>query len=109
MAKHEFGMMQHSPMPGERYDEYDPERYGCISVDDDFIEPILQELLSIDFFWHTPDVSGKGLAYCGITLISPDAAKQMTEITNRISELQNLTELLNNAAASGKFIIHFGL
>ena len=35
MPKHEFGIMQEAPAPGVRYDEYEPQRYRCIAVDDD--------------------------------------------------------------------------
>ena len=35
MAKHEFGIMMDAPQPGKRYDEYEPWKYDCISVDDD--------------------------------------------------------------------------
>ena len=38
MAKHEFGIMESAPVSGKRYDEYEPKKYNCISVDDDYIE-----------------------------------------------------------------------
>ncbi len=65
MAKHEFGIMQEHPKPGYRYDEYEPERYNCIAVDDDYLEDIAQEFHHIDFYWHTLDMPGKGIAYAG--------------------------------------------
>jgi len=73
MAKHEFGIMPVAPQPGKRYDQYGPWKYGCISVDDDYLEGIIEKLTSIDFYWHTLSVKGKGLAYCGITLIPPSS------------------------------------
>ncbi len=42
MAKHEFGMMPQAPEHGVCYDEYEPERYHCIAVDDDIIETLLE-------------------------------------------------------------------
>ncbi len=33
MAKHEFGIMQTSPKAGRRYDNYEPQKYNCISVE----------------------------------------------------------------------------
>ena len=44
MANHEFGIMQNQPMNKERFDEYEPNKYDCIVVDDNFIEPILIDL-----------------------------------------------------------------
>ena len=32
MAKHEFGIMMNTPRQSERYDEYEPWKYECISV-----------------------------------------------------------------------------
>ena len=73
MANHEFGIMQNQPMNKERFDEYEPNKYDCIVVDDNFIEPILTDLQKVDCYWHTLQISGKGLAYYGITLIPPES------------------------------------
>ena len=53
MAKHEFGIMTDAPQSGKRYDEYEPRKYDCISVDDDYVEGIAEKLGFIDFYWHT--------------------------------------------------------
>ena len=37
MPKHEFGIMQKEPSFYEHYDTYEPQKYNCIAVDDDFI------------------------------------------------------------------------
>ena len=50
MANHEFGIMQNQPMNKERFDEYEPNKYDCIVVDDNFIEPILIDLQKLDFY-----------------------------------------------------------
>lgn len=60
MAKHEFGIMPKAPRYGERYDRYEPEKYACISVDDDYVAAITERLTAIDFYWHTLSVKGKG-------------------------------------------------
>ena len=41
MANHEFGIIQNQPMSKEQFYEYEPNKYSCIAVDDNFIEPIL--------------------------------------------------------------------
>ena len=53
MAKHEFGIMTDAPQSGKRYDEYEPRKYDCISVDDDYVEGIAEKLGFIDFYWPT--------------------------------------------------------
>ena len=71
MAMHEFGIMREIPQAGCRYDEYVPEKYDCISIDDDIVEVFAKKLLDVDMCWHTIDITEKGLAYFGITLIPP--------------------------------------
>ena len=48
MAKHEFGIMMDAPQQGKRYDEYEPWKYTCISVDDAYLEGVVERLSSID-------------------------------------------------------------
>ncbi len=109
MAKHEFGIMPEAPEKCIRYDEYEPEKYGCVSVDDDFLEDRLAEFAGIDFYWHTLAVSGKGLAYCGITLIPPNSMPAFIEVIASTPELYELSQLMQKAYAEQKWVIHFGL
>lgn len=109
MAKHEFGIMPVAPQPGERYDQYEPWKYGCISVDDDYLEDIIEKLTSIDFYWHTLSVKGKGLAYCGITLIPPSSLSAFIKVISDIPELRELKTLLEKASTDNNWVIHYGL
>ncbi len=109
MARHEFGIMQTSPQKGERYDEYEPHKYNCISVDDEYIEEIDKKLLDMPAFWHTIDRAEKGLAYCGITLIPPTSAEYIMRSLPAENELLEFMELLKTAQKENKFIIHYGL
>lgn len=109
MPKHEFGIMNTAPVHGKRYDEYEPQKYNCIIVDDSYIEAILKPLSDIDFYWHTLDVSKKGLAYYGITLIPPTSSKNFIAVIENISELSELKSLLQIAVKEHKYIIHFGI
>ena len=67
MPTHKFGIMKKAPKQSERFDVYVPEKYDCISVNDDDIEPLLEKLSQIPCFWHTLERPEKNLAYCGIT------------------------------------------
>lgn len=109
MAKHEFGIMENAPKPGKRYDEYEPQKYNCISVDDDYVEKIDANLNDLDFYWHTLEVPVKGLAYTGITLIPPTSIPAVTAVIKDIVELNALKDLLSKARAENKWVIHFGL
>ncbi|MBO5333452.1 MAG: hypothetical protein J6B37_04980 [Clostridia bacterium] len=109
MSYHEFGIIETPPKKGKRYDKYEAKKYKCISVNDDDIENIIKKLSDIDFYWHTLDVAGKGLAYCGITLISPSSMQSFISVIDDIPELHSLKELLLKALNENKWIIHFGL
>ena len=109
MSYHNFGIMQTTPEHGKRYDEYETEKYNCISVNDDYIESVVNDLNNIDFYWHTLDVLGKGLAYSGITLIPPTSMQKCIDLIENISELHQLKELLSKAYDENKWVIHFGL
>ena len=109
MARHEFGIMQSVPKPRKRYDEYEPQKYNCISVDDDYLEIIGANLNNVDFYWHTLDVLAKGIAYTGITLVPPTSIEPFISAIKGIAELNHLKALLENALAENKWVIHFGL
>lgn len=109
MAKHEFGIMQTAPKKGRRYDEYEPQKYNCISVNDDYLEDIVAEFDHIDFYWHTLDVKGKGIAYWGVTLIPPSSIEAFVDVIKDVYGLSELKELSEKAIKENKWIIHFGL
>ena len=109
MAKHQFGIMNQAPLRGQRYDSYTPEKYKLISIDDDFISPLVPKLSCVDTFWHSIDVPGKGLAYCGVTLISPKSIYTIIKMIEKKPERYRLKELLSEAFAENKFVIHYGL
>lgn len=109
MAKHEFGIMEDDPQSGKRYDKYEPWEYACISVDDNDLESAAEKLNSTDFYWHTLSVKGKGLAYCGITLVPPCSLKAFIDVVADYSGLRELKKLLERASDRNKWVIHFGL
>lgn len=109
MAKHEFGIMRDAPSPGKRYDKYEPWKYSCISVDDDFLCGVISRLDPVDFYWHTLSVREKGLAYCGVTLIPPSSLGAFIEAVGGLPGLSALRELLEKAQDADKWVIHYGL
>lgn len=111
MAKHEFGIMPNEPLSSESFDTYEPQKYNCIMVDDDFIEPIVKDLQGIDCYWHNLRVAEQGLDYCGITLIPPKSIDALISIlsSQNKQEYTSLIELAIQAKENGKYIIHFGI
>lgn len=109
MAKHEFGIMESAPISGKRYDEYEPKKYNCIAIDDDYIEGIQEQLLVFDSFCHTVDIPIKGLNYIGITLIPPTSIGAFLTVISDGSEYAELRNLLIDAKKRNKYVIHYGL
>ncbi len=109
MAKHEFGIMPFAPEKGVRYEEYEPYKYDCISVDDDYLENIVSRFDNINFYWHSLGVPSKGLAYCGVTLIPPTSILDCINIIENINELFELKNLMRRAYNEQKWIIHYGI
>mgnify|MGYP003300177947 CR=1 FL=1 len=109
MAKHEFGIMNVNLKPNKRYDTYEPEKYDCISVHDDYIEPLLEKLAVLDCFWHTLDRAEKNLAYYGITLIPPSSFDELIKILEGTAGTEELRKLILKAKQEDKFIIHYGI
>lgn len=109
MATHEFGIMARDPVPGRRYDAYEPEKYHCIAVDDSEVEPLAWKAAELDVFWHTPDWPRRGLNYCGITLLPPDSVARLLEIVENAGGPEALQALLRQAQRENRYVIHYGL
>ena len=80
-----------------------------ISVDDKDLEGVVERLSSIDFYWHTLSVKGKGLAYCGVTLVPPCSLKAFIDSIADIPELCELKKLFKKALDKNKWVIHYGI
>lgn len=111
MAYHEFGIMENFPEEYQRFDKYEPEKFGLIKINDDFIEPLLQNLDGIHCYGHTLECPGMNLAYCGITLIPPESIDSFIFIFSKYDkQLYNeIIELFKEAKRRGKYIIHYGI
>ncbi len=108
MPKHEFGIMQQPPILNKRYDDYNPEKYNCIIVDDDLIGSVAS-IFNEQCYWHTLVRPEKGLAYYGVTLIPPKSAGKFAELLEKYPSLSELKSLLLCAENQNKFVIHFGI
>ena len=101
--------MPDAPLKGKRYDDYEPEKYNCISVDDIYLENIVSSFDHIDFYWQTLDIKEKGIAYCGVTLIPPTSQKAFINVISEIYGLETLVRLIEKASRENKWVIHYGL
>lgn len=109
MLCHEFGIMGQAPRSGERFDSYEPGRYGCIRVPDDDLQPLLEAFRLGRTYWHTLDRPELGLAYYGVSLIPPETCAAYLEIVLKRPQLSALAALFLQAARERRFVIHFGI
>lgn len=109
IAFHQFGLMERPPRLGERFDRYEPERYGCVAVADDLIDGVTEAFGGITAFRHTIDRPCSGLEEAGITLIPPKSAYRLAEALGPNEALSSFRDLLIQAERTQKWIIHFGI
>ena len=109
MAVHHFGQMTFAPQPGERFERFEPERFGCISVRDELIDGLIRSFSAVKTYWHCTDAPGSGLNEAGVTLIPPSSAGQMASVIKGREALMELYQLLNEAERTQKWLIHFGI
>lgn len=108
---HEFGIIPEFDPDSEEYEEYEPERYGCIAVEDDLLLGVFDRLRDLDTYWHRGDRPAKGFAYCGITLLPAASLPAFLAELQREGdpELLPLGEKIREAVRQGKYMIHYGL
>ncbi|MBU5677677.1 hypothetical protein KQI88_14745 [Alkaliphilus sp. MSJ-5] len=117
-CRHEFGIIDCL----EEYDEdkYEPEKYNCVSVDDDFLGEIYHarfknKIKKLETFAHNTNRPFKDLAYYGITLIPPKFLKYFLDIIveenvkHKSKELEMLIEKISTAIKENKWMIHYGI
>lgn len=110
MAKHEFGIMPSNPGK-ERYDNYEPDQYSLLVIDDEHLERLLKKFDKIPCYWHSLCRLEKNLAYFGITLIPPESASSFIRVFKRHDQGQygSLISLFEQAVSDNKYIIHYGI
>lgn len=111
---HDFGIVEDlSALPEEI--AYEPEKYGCVWIDDDYLDGWQPRLALIPTFFHTPDRPERGLARYGITLIPPASLPALEEILlsepklKTDEQLVELSRVIREAIRRQKYVIHFGV
>ncbi|WP_080847838.1 short-chain dehydrogenase [Cytobacillus gottheilii] len=111
---HEFGILNEFDKE-KKYLNYEPEKYNCISVDDDFVQNIAADLTIMKTYFQSYKRQEYGLAMWGITLIPPESLQLFYEkVTSSkdFKESHDLAELaakILQAIEEEKYMIHFGV
>ena len=114
MIKTEFGIIEDF-QPNQKYTVYEPEKYHCVAIDDGYIDDWWEQLLELRSYNMSLEQPQQGLSRWGITLIPPESLPVLQAIVaedNRIHWDDNVAELatlIYQAAAEGKYMIHYGL
>ena len=114
MPRHEFGLIENIEKE-KSYDSYEPEKYNCISIDDDIIQSFVKSMGTMKTYYHNMNRPDFGLAYCGVTIIPPESLIQFQNIilsSKMIRESEEVVELANiisQAINQNKYMIHFGI
>ena len=114
MIKAEFGIIDTIDKKKD-YSEYEPEKYHCVAICDDYINDWWNQLTVVKTYFHCLDRPNIALARFGVTLIPPESLPAVQEIIlqdKRIYSDKRLTDLANliqKAIDEKKFMIHYGV
>jgi len=99
----------------KNYAVYEPEKYGCVYIDNGYIDDWWEKLGTMKTYLHRMNRPGYALSRWGVTLIPPGSLPIFLEIVSadsRIetdSHLTDLTGKIEEAIEAKKFMIHFGV
>lgn len=110
----EFGIIE-SFDPQHEYSKYEPEKYGCSSIDDDRLNDWWEELTKLKTYNMSLEYPQTALSRWGVTLIPPSSLPGFLEIVvndkdfNSYAALPELADKIRTAIKENKYMIHFGV
>ncbi len=106
---HDFGIIDDFTSR-KNYEDYTPEKYHCISVDDDIISSLNQNLSIMKTYFHTVKNQECGLVYYGITIIPPESLAIFYETVTSSKFFKSSDELnelaLKNCTSYNRTKVH---
>lgn len=109
---HEFGIIDKVNSKKDYDGEYSPEKYKCISVEDDIICRLSENLTVMKTYFHSMNRPEFGLAYFGITIIPPDSLLFFCNAVTSSGYFKESDELvlkIQQAITEKKHMIHYGI
>ncbi|ASA22452.1 hypothetical protein [Paenibacillus donghaensis] len=97
------------------YSDYEPEKYNCVAIDDDYLNEWWEELTLLQTYSHSYSRPEFALARWGVTLIPPASLAAFYDIVAKdhrartSQELLDLMTLLRQAISENKYVIHYGV
>lgn len=108
MVTHEFGIIEEWD-ENTRYNEYAPEKYGCVEVEDEVVSGWMDALSMMKTYFHGVHRPEVCLAYSGITLIPLESLVLLEDVAITNGGPPELIALIRHAVANGNHMIHFGI
>lgn len=114
MPQTEFGILE-SVEYGRDYNDYEPEKYGCVAISDSYLDGWWARLAQMQTYFHNTNRPATALARYGVTLLAPQALPQLLAIVEQEAQctadpqLTLLADKIREAIARQKFMIHFGV
>lgn len=111
----QFGIIDKFEKDKDYSAEYDPQKYNCVSIDDDLLNDWWNQLVLIKTYFHCYDRPNLALARWGVTLIPPESLKSFYMIISNdkrsksSAELINLMLLIRTAISKNRYVIHYGV
>lgn len=112
---HDFGIIENINNQIDFDDEYNPEKYNCIAVEDELVSILDEKLSGMKTYFHSLNRPEMGLAYFGVTIIPPDSLLFFYEAVTSSEHLKNSDELnklilkIQQAIKEKKYMIHYGI
>jgi len=110
----EFGIIENFDREKD-YSEYEPQKYNCVSIDDDALNNWWARLEGMKSYFHTYSRPEKALARWGVTLIPPESLDLFHAIVKDDTQPEYheqaaaVLSVIKEAKRDGKFVIHFGV
>lgn len=114
MIKAEFGIIDTIDKKKD-YSDYEPEKYHCIAICDDYIDDWWNQLTAVKTYFYCLDRPDIALTRFGVALIPPESLPAFQKIIlqdKRIDSDERLVDLANliqRAIDEKKFIVHYGV
>jgi hypothetical protein len=111
----EFGIIDEFEKDKDYSSNYEPEKYNCVSIDDDILNDWWDELILVNTYFHCYSSPNFALARWGVTLLPPESLGDFYNIVSKDRRsksskgLIDLIILLKKAISENKYVIHYGV
>lgn len=110
----EFGIIDNFEKDKD-YSDYEPEKYQCIAINDDFINDWWNSLKLIQTYFQCYNRPALALDRWGTTLIPPKSLEPFYDIvasdkrSKTSEELIDFMIMIRKAISENKYVIHYGV